>query len=202
LTRRTTRFPTRLTTRSPSAAPGEGPQVAASLADRAAALLAESDRAAMTLPELARALGATRAELGRWLGDDARFVHVAPPAFPELTILPTVDGASYEAALQRAGVGRAPSVALAEPADPGPGAAVALLLRDSVTRLLARTPDPALVAAAERVRPALAAATSPDPAGTAPSTTRPPDPPEPVRGPPRGRPQPRRRPPYRGSRRG
>ncbi len=181
-----------------------------SLTDRVRAILARSDRPAIPLPELASALGATADGLRHELDHDPRFVLVPPPPFPDLTTLSSADRATYEAALRRAGVQGEACVALAEPDDPGPDPAVTRLLRDSVARLLARSADPALLAAAERLRQALAEAVPtpavpapavpapavpapavPTPAalvGTDPSTTPAPGPPAPGRAPPRGRP--------------
>lgn len=171
--------------------------------DRAAALLARAARAAIPVPELAGRLGQSPESLVRRLREDPRFVVIGPSPFPDLSLLPAAGRAAYEAALREAGLHGEPSVALAEPVEAGPGAPVGLLFRDSVARLLARTAEPGLVSAAERLRAALAAlATTPDgPDGRAPSTTPPPDRPRPAPAPPRGRPPPPHPPRYPGSRR-
>lgn len=179
-----------------------------SLIDRAAAILARADRAAIPLPELADRLGATADELRRHLNDDSRFVLVAAPPFPDLTTLAPGDRDAYAAALRQAGVLGEPCVALTDPDDPGPVPPLDRLLRNSVARLLGRTADPALLAASERLRTALSGlgATPADsaplqPAGTAPSTTPLPGPHGSAKGPPRRLPPSLRPPRYRGSRR-
>jgi hypothetical protein len=202
-----------------SSEPITSPPSIPSLTDRVRAILDRSDRPAIPLPELASAVGVTADGLRHELDPDPRFVLVPPPPFPDLTTLSSAHRATYEAALRRAGVHGAACVALADPDDPGPDPAVGRLLRDSVARLLACSADPALLAAAERLRHALAQAlpapAAPAPAGltpacpapgatvgTDPSTTPAPGPRVPGRGPPRGRPPPRRPPRYRGSRQG
>lgn len=173
------------------------------LTDRAEEILNRTTRVALSLPELARQLDTSPASLTAQLEADERFVLVRPTCFPDLSLLSDHDRRAYDTALHAAGVRSAASIALRAPAGPGSGAAVDLLLRDSVTRLLARTPDEALVAAAERMR--LALSQIPDaaacPAGTARSTTPLPGPPAPASAPPPRRPSSGRRPRCPGSRR-
>ena len=178
------------------------------LTDRAERLLRDGRRIAVPLPELAQRLGAQPDSLARALEDDDRFLIVPSAAPLDLTQLEPAERDAYATALRAAGVNTTPSVLLAEPATAGDGSApdapVQLLLRESVTRLLALSPEPNLAAAAERLRTALTAAVRPacPPCGTAPSTTPPPDPAGPARVPPRRRAPSHRPPPYRGSRRG
>lgn len=174
------------------------------LNDRAEAFLSEARRAVVPVPELARRLRAEPDTLARQLDDDPRFVLIRSIAFPDITVLPDIDRGACVRALEAAGVHVEPRVALAEPPDLPPDSPVELLLRNSVVRLLARSSDPALAAAAERLRSALAATVTPaeDPDGTAPSTTPPPRPMPRGRAPPRRRVPSHPRPPYPGSRRG
>lgn len=171
------------------------------LNERAEAFLTSARRVAVPIPELARRLGADPDSLTRCLDEDPRFVVMDPVVLPDLSHLPSAaDRDAYTRALVTAGVHVHPSVALAEPVSLPPGSPVDLLLRNSVARLLARSSDPALAAAAERLRSALTA--SVDPGETDPSTTPTPDPPARARVPPRRRAPSRGRPPYPGSRRG
>lgn len=186
-----------------------------SLNDRAEAELRRERRGAVPLSELARRLGTGSASLAAVLDHDDRFLLIAPTCVPDLTLLPAADREAYAAALREAGMETAPTVALAtptEPAEPADVSPVELLLRDSVARLLAANPEPALAAAAHRVWPALtealagAAPPNGEPTraprdGTGPSTTRPPDPDGRGRVPRRRRTPSPRRPRHGGSRR-
>ncbi len=173
-------------------------------ADRAVAILSSTPHIAIPLTDLARSLDASAAALAVQLSDDARFVVIRPTAFPDLSLLPESDRAAYDAALRAAGVHSAPSIALRSHASGGRHDSVPLLLRDSVARLLASTPQEDVLAAAERTRVALTCALGPFPDrdGTVPSTTPPPDPPERTRPRPPRRRSPRRPPRYPGSHRG
>lgn len=177
------------------------------LVDRAERLLSDARRIAVPLPELAARLGAEPSSLAPRLEEDHRFLLIHPITVLDLTLLPPADRDAYSAALQAAGMDTVPRVALAEPPDL-PGRPVERLLRESVTRLLARSPEHGLAVAAERALAALTAVGSPaDPpgdhsSGIDPSTTHPPGPPALARAPPRRPAPPPRRPPYRGSRRG
>lgn len=187
-----------------------------SLTDRTETFLSQCRRAAVPLIELAEQLRADPESLRRQLEHDDRFVLIPPTDVPDLTRLTAADREAYTAALRAAGVHTTPSVALARPEDAEPGGRVDLLLRNSVARLLALTPDPGLAAAAERIRPALRAALGPalspplsptahppeGPGETAPSTTPPRGRTAPARVPPRRRTPSPPRPPYPGSRRG
>lgn len=177
---------------------------ARSLADQVEELLNGTSRVAVPLPDVARQLDTSPATLAALIRDDARFVVVEPATFPDLAMLPEADRAAYSRALREAGVHGTASVALRVPLEPLPPGEVDLLLRDSVARLLVQTPEPALLAAAERMRQAVTDVTRrrPDPAETTPSTTLPPDPPERNRAPPRRRHSPPVPPRYPGSRRG
>lgn len=167
------------------------------LTDRAAAFLSARRLVAIPLPVLARALATAPGALAAQLEEDDRFIFVQPQTYPDLTLLAPADRTAYEAAFRAAGWEPTPTISLAAPP---PDGSVDGLLCDSVARLLARTPTPALAAAAERLQAALRTAVSPEPA--APSTTLPPRPSGRDGTPPRRRPAPRRPPPYPGSRRG
>lgn len=174
-----------------------------SLADRAAALLNDTSRVAMPLPQIARRLEVSPAAVIAQVQDDDRFVLIPPTAFPDLAMLPEDDRSAYDAALASAGVHGTPCIALREPLEDGTSDDVDLLLRNSVARLLGRTPEPSLLAAAERVRMAVTSLVAPrrDPVETDPSTTPLPDPIARRRDPPRRRRPPHPKPPYPGSRR-
>lgn len=175
-----------------------------SLADRIEELLSGTARVAVPLPEIADQLDTSPAIAAARIRDDPRFVLIQPPPFPDLAMLPDADRSAYGEALRAAGVHGTPSVALRDPGDTGRDRQLDLLLRDSVARLLVENPEPALVAAAERIRSVVTDVTRPhpDPVETAPSTTPPPGPPARKRDPPRRRHSPPARPPYPGSRRG
>lgn len=168
------------------------------LSDRAEAILSAGQRLALSLTALARALGVSPEALAAQLQGDDRFIIIHPPTAPDFTLLTAADREAYTAALRAAGWADAPRVALAAP--PHGARSVDGLLRESLSRLLARTPEPALLAVAERLEEAVRAATGPGRA--APSTTPPPDPCGRDGAPPRRRCPPRRPPPYPGSRRG
>ncbi len=173
-------------------------------ADRAVEILSSTSRLAIPLTDLARTLDTSTAALAAQLLDDDRFVVVHPTAFPDLSLLSETDRTAYDVALRAAGVHPVPSVALRTHAGGRRHCSVDILLRDSMARLLASTPQEDLLAAAERMRLAVSRAMgpAPDPDGTAQSTTPLPGPPERTRDRPPRRRSPRRPPPYPGSRRG
>lgn len=173
------------------------------LTDRAEAILNSTGRVALSVHELAGRLDTSPATLTAQLEGDDRFVLIQPATFPDLSLLADRDRRAYDNALQAAGVHPAPSIALRAPVEEGSRGSVDLLLRNSVTRLLAETPEEGLIAAAERMRLALSGIrdTRACPVGTAPTTIPPPDPPGPPSAPPRRRRPPGHRPPYPGSRR-
>lgn len=175
-----------------------------SLTDRVEELLNGTARVAVPVPEIAEALGTSPAALVALIEDDPRFLVIQPEAFPDLAMLPEVDRSAYGRALREAGVHGTPSIALRVAASASDHDDVGLLLRDSVARLLVRSPEPALLAAAERMRRAVTDVTKagPDPVETAPSTTPLPDRSGQNRVPPRRRHSPPARPRYPGSRRG
>lgn len=169
--------------------------------DRAEALLRATPRVSVPLAELAVELGVEGDALAAALDADARFALVQPAAFPRLSALDEAERHAYATAFRAAGLEAAPSVVLTAP-DPDPGGPVSVdrILRETVTRVLARSGDPVLAAAAERLRRAVVATDAI--AGTAPSTTPPPGRSGPAPAPPRRRPTSPPRPPYPGSPRG
>lgn len=172
------------------------------LADRVEELLNGTARVAVPVPEIAEQLDTSPASLAAQLREDTRFVLIQPAAFPDLAMLTEAERSAYSRALREAGVHGTPSVALRD-FDTDRNGDVDLLLRDSVTRLLVRSPEPALVAAAERMRRVVTAVTRsrPDSAEKAPSTTPAPDRTAGRRVPPRRRRSPPAPPRYPGSRR-
>lgn len=169
------------------------------LTDRAETHLRATRRVSVPLSELALALGADEARVRRALEPDDRFVVLGPTAIPELVPLPDTDRDAYAAAFRAAGLGSSATVALtAPPVDEEPS--VDAMLRRTVARVLARSADADLAAAAERIRRAVRATKGSD--GRGRSTTPPPDPSAAPPAPPRRPPPSLRRPPYPGSRRG
>ena len=167
-------------------------------------LLKNAPRLGVPLSEIAHHLNIGAEALERQLERDARFLLLPTGTFPDLSLLPAKERDAYAAALRAAGLHGTPRVLLADPAAPAPGSSIEVLLRDSVGRLLTRSPDPALAAAADQIEEVLRRFTPPppEPDRTGPSTSPPPAQTGSERVPPRRRIPSPPRPRYPGSRRG